>query len=294
MGGGSYSTSNSMASRSAVSSTTGNTYFTAPQRELFKQNVIHQSLDPKGVEFRECRDNDDHPEAIPVQLYLDVTGSMGHIPMEFIRDGLPTMMGTLLQRGIPDAALMFGAIGDHECDSAPLQVAQFEADDELLDAHLKNTYLESGGGGNRGESYALAWAFAGMNIRTDAWEKRQEKGFVFTIGDEPYLETYPKNAFKRIQGSASKMQSDMTAGTLLAAARETNHVFHIHIDHGRRLDPGWKQLLGDNLLEVKDYKTIPALIAETIFGLCGEKCVVAPAGDVDEQIEKTDDPKINL
>ena len=86
---------------------------------------------------------------------------------------------------------MFGAIGDHECDSCPLQVGQFESGDVELDMWLTRTFLEKGGGGNNGESYGLAWFMANNFIRTDAKDKRQQKGFVLTIGDEPVLHNYP-------------------------------------------------------------------------------------------------------
>lgn len=36
----------------------------------------HELMDPKGVKFREARDNPDHPETVPVVIGLDVTGSM--------------------------------------------------------------------------------------------------------------------------------------------------------------------------------------------------------------------------
>ena len=182
MGYASYSTTNRAISASV------NAYYSAPVDQIFKQNIekkIHAAMNPDGIVVRECRDSKEHPNAIPIQLYLDVTGSMGHIPHEMIKDGLPTLMGTLTQRGVPDAALMFGAIGDHESDVWPLQVAQFEAGDAELDMWLTRTYLEGNGGGNAGESYLLAWYFAANHIKTDAFEKRKQKGFVITIGDEP-------------------------------------------------------------------------------------------------------------
>ena len=58
-----------------------------------------------------------------------------------------------------------------KCDSAPLQVGQFESSDELLDKWLTNIYFEAGGGGNGGESYALAWYFAALKTATDSMEK---------------------------------------------------------------------------------------------------------------------------
>jgi len=139
MGHSSYSVS------SRVSSARATHYSTASVDQIFTQNKerkAHELMTSKGIALRESNDSEEHPNTVPVQLYLDVTGSMGHIPHEMIKDGLPKLVGTLVQNGIPDVALMFGAIGDHECDRDPLQVAQFESGDEELDMWLERTYLE--------------------------------------------------------------------------------------------------------------------------------------------------------
>ncbi len=157
-------------------------YFSAPTDKIFTQNVekkMHDEMNPKNITFRECCDSELHPNTIPIQLYLDVTGSMGHIPHQMIKDGLPTLMGTLIENGVKDASLMFGAIGDHEADRCPLQVAQFESGDAELDMWLTRTYLEGNGGGNGGESYLLAWYFASKHVKIDSFNKRKVKGFVF-------------------------------------------------------------------------------------------------------------------
>ncbi len=244
-------------------------YASASRDSLFKQNVerkIHESMNPKGILFRECMDSEAHPHAIPIQLYLDVTGSMGHIPHEMIKNGLPTLMGSLIQNGVNDAALMFGAIGDHECDSYPLQVAQFESGDAELDMWLTRSYLEGGGGGNAGESYLLAWYFAANHVKTDAFDKRKQKGFVFTIGDEPCLKNLPVSAVKGIMVDTAVGQANYTREDLLAAAQKENHVYHIHINHGSRgFDPAWKEMLGDNLIQISDHTTISKVISDIIL-----------------------------
>lgn len=261
----------SVDSRNIRSSSLG--YTTNSINENFKQNIerkIHESMSPKGLLFRECRDSVAHPDATAIQLYLDVTGSMGHIPQEMIKEGLPTLMGTLIQNGVPDAALMFGAIGDHECDRYPLQLGQFESGDAELDMWLTRSYLEGGGGGNAGESYLLAWYIAGNHVKTDAFEKRKKKGFVFTIGDEPCLKNLPVTALKGLIGDTAVGQGNYTAEELLANAQKENHVFHIHLNHGNRdLDPAWKEMLGKNLIEVNDHKTISKIISDTIINTLG-------------------------
>lgn len=244
-------------------------YTTRSRDEIFTQNVekkIHAEMNPKGVVIRECRDSELHPNTVPIQVYLDVTGSMGMIPHEMIKDGLPTMMGTIIQAGVPDAAVMFGAIGDHECDKAPLQIGQFESGDAELDMWLTRTWLEGNGGGNAGESYLLAWYFAANHISTDAWEKRGKKGFVFTIGDEPCLKNLPLSAVKEIMGDSAAGQATISRDELLAEAQRTNHVYHIQVDHGgRSAAPSWKEMLGENLITITDYRNVAKVIADIIL-----------------------------
>lgn len=263
MGYSTYSTSN----RNTKSISEG--YNTKSVNQIFTQNVkreMHDSMNPNGVDKRECLDSEEHPNATPIQLYLDVTGSMEHIPHEMIKNGLPTLMGTLIQNGVKDAALMFGAIGDHECDSCPLQVAQFESGDTELDMWLTRTYLENGGGGNAGESYLLAWYFGTNHVKTDAFDKRKQKGFIFTIGDEPCLTNLPISAVKQIMGDMAKGQSTYTRDSLLKSAQKYNHVFHIHIEHrGRSCDSWWKEALRQNLIEVTDHTTISKVISDIIL-----------------------------
>jgi hypothetical protein len=244
-------------------------YYDKPRDEVFTQSrerKAHKEMLPLGIKFRESCDSAEHPNTVPIQLYLDVTGSMGHIPHEMIKDGLPTLVGTLTQNGVPDVALMFGAIGDHECDRAPLQVGQFESGDKELDMWLTRTWLEGNGGGNAGESYLLAWYFAGNHVRTDAFDKRKKKGFVFTVGDEPCLPTLPHSAVKELMGDTAVGQGNNTREQLLKKAQEQNHVYHIHVEHGGgRRNTGWHELLGQNLIVISDHTLVPKTISDIVL-----------------------------
>ncbi|MCQ9634391.1 hypothetical protein MP477_05405 [Chryseobacterium sp. WG23] len=242
--------------------------------EIFTQNTkrqAHPSMNPQGVSFRESRDSEIHPNSVPIILGLDVTGSMGHIPHELIKEGLPKLMGGIIQGGVPDPALLFLGIGDHECDSYPLQVGQFESGDEELDMWLTRTYIESGGGGNGGESYLLAWYFAAFHTRTDAFEKRKQKGLLFTVGDEPCLKVLPASAIREIMGSG---QQTYTHDELLEEAKKRYEVYHIsvlHSDQAIRADRGWKELLGKNCISIEDHRDIPDVIKKIICDQCKNK-----------------------
>jgi len=259
MGGGNYS----FSSRSARTET----FKKQSVDQTFEQNVkrmIHKSMDPKDIKIREARDSENHPNSVPIILALDVTGSMGMIPAELIKDGLPHIMGHIIEHGTPDPTLLFMAIGDCASDNFPLQVGQFEAGDEELDTWLTRTYLEGNGGGNGGESYHLAWYFAANHTVTDAWEKRKQKGFLFTTGDEPCHRVLSKSMMDELMTYNTYEKPSYTTEELLARAQERYHVYHIHINHGRTLDPRWKEMLGDHCIEINDPADVAKVVADIV------------------------------
>ncbi len=241
-------------------------YTSKPASAIFSHELSN-AMNPNGVMLRESRDSDEHPNTVSIILALDVTGSMGSIPHFLVKEGLPHIMGNIIQRGIKDPQLLFLAVGDHECDQCPLQVGQFESSDELLDKWLTDVYLEGGGGGNAGESYLLAWYFAGFHTVLDSFEKRQQKGFLFTIGDEPTLPEIPAKALEKIMGKGQ--HKSHPASVLLDKARERYHVYHLHIKETsagsqQSTQDGWKQLMGDNLILVDRHNEIAKIIPEIV------------------------------
>lgn len=178
------------------------------------------------------------------------------------------MMEKIISKGVADPQVLFVGIGDHECDNSPLQVGQFESSDELLDKWLTDIYLEGRGGGNVGESYLLAWYFAAKYTLIDCFEKRGQKGFLFTIGDEPVLPRVPRVFLEQMMGPKFQQQ-DYTAAELLEMAAKTYNVFHIHIKEtasGSRQEviDGWRQLLHDNLIVADQRIDVADLIADVV------------------------------
>lgn len=231
--------------------------------QIFTQRKIHHEMDPTGVKIREARDSEDHPNSIAIVLALDVTGSMGVIPHQLVQEGLPTIMGSIIEAGNPDPQLLFLAIGDHKCDDAPLQVAQFEANDALLDHWLTSVWVEEGGGGNGGESYGLAHYFAAYHTSIDCFEKRGQKGFLFTIGDEHNHKSYPASAIKKIMGSSEA--STFTSADLIAKAKEMYNVYHLFVGYSSDVYNGWAEVLGENCIKIANISDIPKTIARIVF-----------------------------
>lgn len=230
---------------------------------------IHNTSVPKemlNVGVRECRDSEEHPNTTPIIIAFDVTGSMGRIPLNLIKNQFPHLMSYLKEIGVQDPQILFMAIGDHYSDSYPIQVDQFEIDSEKIVNSLKTFYIEGGGGGNGGESYLLSWIIAGYHTETDAWFKRGKKGFLFTIGDE-HCHKYVESMYLHRHLQYENGCSDITAKEALEKAQEQYHVFHIHCTDGsysfNRMKNEWGELLGDNLLS-SNSENIPEIIGNAI------------------------------
>lgn len=268
MGGSSYDFS-------ARSTRAASTYAVKSIGDTFEQSktrMIHESMEPKAIKIREARDSEIHPNTVPIILGMDVTGSMGMIPHNLVKEGLPKLMSSIINGGVPDAALLFMAVGDHKSDRYPVQVGQFESGDEELDMWLTRTYLEGNGGGNGGESYSLVWDFADRFVVTDAWEKRKQKGFIFTFGDEPIHPTIPASFINATYENAGA-EGSVTSKELLQKIEEKWNYIHIHINHGSKsayAESGLRELLGEHLIVTGDYTKIPEIIAQYVLNNTGK------------------------
>lgn len=238
--------------------------------DIFTNNRAGRASDqmlPTGVKFRESRDSDIHPDSLAITVFLDETGSMGRIPEVLVREKLGPLMNTLIDHGVPHPQILFGGIGDHHSDSYPLQVGQFESGTAELDQWLTGLYLEGNGGGQSRESYTLAWLFAARHTSCDCFEKRGQKGFLFTIGDEAAWDVLQADALRAIMGYPEAQ--DLTDQQLLEEAQRTYHVFHIHVNEGSyRNDKNilgyWKKMLAERLIVLEDYNAIAETIATAV------------------------------
>jgi hypothetical protein len=226
----------------------------------------HPTLDPKGVALRESRDGDEHPRSRAVTVLFDVTGSMAQIP-ERLQEKLPELLGLLLRKGyLADPQILFGAIGDATCDAVPLQIGQWESDNRM-DDHLTNMVLEKGGGGQKTESYELGLYFMDRHTAMDCYEKRGEKGFLFLIGDELAYPAVKRDEVARVIGD--RLQADVPIREVVRSLRRRFHVYFVlpkNASHGgdREVLAFWRDLLGQNVLELEDEEAVCETIALAI------------------------------
>lgn len=232
---------------------------------------VHEKLDPSrknaaGKIIRESFDSDVHPDSRAVAVLFDVTGSMHSVPKLFV-EKLSKLMATIVKKGyLPHPHVLFGAIGDATCDSAPLQIGQFEGGNEMDEA-LSLVFLEAGGGGHITESYELAMYFMSRHTDLDCFNKRSQKGYLFILGDET---PYPRVSKKQVADLIGDiLQEDIPTDKLLEELRDKFEVFWIvpadtaHARDPQVIDP-LRKMFGQNLLLLDNPDDVSELIASTI------------------------------
>ena len=248
------------------------------------ERKVHDKMNPRGVKVRESRDSAAHPESRAVAVLFDVTGSMQTVP-RVLQENLPRLMGLLIRKGYLDhPQILIGAIGDATCDTAPLQVGQFESGIEI-EEDLGKLFLEGGGGGHITESYELALHFMARHTAIDCLEKRDQRGYLFIIGDEIPYPRVKRNEVARHLGE--KLQADVPVEEVMAELERRYDVYFILPNMtsnwgNETVLRRWGQLLGQKVLRLENPQGISELIASTIGLAEGKVDLDELAGDLEE------------
>lgn len=236
----------------------------------------HDLVDPKklnsaGKNVREAFDNDDHPETLPIVVGFDATGSMVGTP-RIVQTKLANLFGLLVRKGYTGDAYPQIAVadyGDAKTDYVPLQISQFEADNRVDEA-LDSLFLEGNGGGNGGESAALLWYYLNNHVETDAWKKRNKKGYFFMIADE-ITHNVTAAQVEAYVGDSVSGDTNLTYEALAKQLQEKWEVFVLLVDNSTAHWQGSKKFYGDlfgekNVIILENDETV----AETIGAVIGK------------------------
>lgn len=237
-------------------------------KDIYRSSGLDDVLDPKKFDIRESVDGADNPESTPIIIGLDVTGSMSPVLDAMARKGLKTVCEEIYDRKpVTNPHICVLGIGDVECDSAPLQATQFEADIRIFE-QLEKLYLESGGGGNHYESYILAWYFAKYMTQTDSFAKRGRKGYLFTVGDEEITRNLRSADIMRF--TSAKQAQDFGPMDLFNLVYPEWNIYHIIVKEGShaRVDydsvlASWNAVVGQRAIPLEDHTKL----GETIVSL---------------------------
>lgn len=235
--------------------------------QVFRESRMKDEFNPAKMKLpREACDSAVSPRSRGIIYAEDFTGSMGDYLLSLIKKEFPRLITQTYDAVSYDPHIMFMGVGDVAAgDDAPLQVTQFETDLRMLE-QLEKLYLEEGGGSNDYESYILPWYFAGKHIKMDCWDKRKEKGFLFTFGDENPTPKLTDCQIKKVFGDNDELKERMiTAEDCLEIASEKFNCYHI-ILHGNgyrycvNLVENWRNLMGNHVCDLSNHHYLPELV----------------------------------
>ena len=234
--------------------------------QVFKRERMFTAFDPSRIKLpREACDSVLSPHSRGIILAEDVTGSMDKYLLSLIKDDFPRLMPMIYDSVSYNPHIMFMGVGDVAVgDEAPLQVTQFETDLRILE-QFEKIYLERGGGSNPYESYILPWYFAANHVKMDCLDKRGEKGFLFTFGDEEPTPRITANEIKAVFGENDTLDVRMLTGEdCLEMASEKFHCYHILLRGGgycQTTIDKWRKLMGSHVCDLGDnHEYIPELV----------------------------------
>jgi len=252
--------------------TSGISSSTATAKTIYKAKKLKDTYDPLRITLRESRDSTDNPNSTAICVALDVTGSMNNI-LTAVAKRLGDLVKEIYdKKPVSDPQVMFMAVGDCAChDEAPLQVTQYESDIRIAE-QLTDLWFEGGGGGNDSESYTLPWYFLSHRTSIDCFEKRQKKGFLFTMGDDGPPRKISPEEIARVFGD--KIPQALTTEELLDQVSRQYEVFHLILaqgsNHSDTHKERWDKLLGERAIVVTDYEKLPEIICSLLRAIAGE------------------------
>ncbi|MFA5020865.1 MAG: hypothetical protein WC517_02270 [Patescibacteria group bacterium] len=211
--------------------------------------------------------------SIPLAIISDVTGSMGTDPSVFF-----SKLGYLEIEGKEylgdDMEICFGATGDANGDSYPVQVRKPTKGLELKD-RLKELIIEGGGGGQEMETYELLALYFNRLAKTP---RATRKPILIFIGDEAPYPFINENQAKQLLGIEIKER--LSTKTVFEELKNNWSVYLIRRPYGesgnvdtmdptnRKIYKAWADLLGeDHITTLPDAERV----VDIIFGILAEE-----------------------
>lgn len=210
--------------------------FSTAAEELMSQNKADPSMLPKGRTITSKAKS-------PVVYAFDVTGSVDNLPM-IITDKMPLIAGQIVELSyLDDPEFCLGAIGDPECDSAPIQIGDFSKI-KNLDDWLKRIWRENGGGGNNVEGYEFMAYFLANNCKMP----NAITPICLFTGDEGIRDTLYKADLERQFGGTHESITSVEVFKQIDTVFKGN-VFLIHRKYrggDEEALRGWRQVMPDD------------------------------------------------
>lgn len=244
MGGG----SGSRDVPAATTSTSGHAHSKEAKKVMTERDKVYPPLLMVSGRTITCIGDD------AVAIDVDGTGSMGAQSYTFY-DKSDRLVGQIpFQDYLKDTCVGLGVVGDAhltewgtEPDKAPVQLTEFVKGCEDVKKLMKQLWMEGGGGGQRRESYELAfYAYARKVIQTG-----KRKGWLIFLGDEGFYETISAKHLREHFGE-NEIKEDIPTAVIIEELKRKWNVLVLHIEtHGLSwISTQWKAAFGDNFVDI--------------------------------------------
>ncbi len=196
--------------------------------QIFERSGPDERMSARQIKARESLASDTNPHPLPIVVFLDTSGSMGHVPTELSRGGLIQFLNRITSLGAAgqqQPQICYSAVADYN-DAAPFQFGQFEADNRM-DEWLTRLHMGGGSGSERmHEAYPVALYALARKTECDIW-KRGGKGHAFIIGDEMCPAMITRAQIKAIFGD--DVPHDLSTTALLAEVQEKWNISFLYV-----------------------------------------------------------------
>jgi len=207
----------------------------------------------------------------PLLILTDVTGSMGEWP-KTIFSKLPYLELEAKEYLGKDLEIAFGAIGDANSDSYPLQMRPFDSGVALKDRMLE-LIIEGGGGGQMCETYELAALYCLHKVAMP----KAIRPILILIGDEKAYSFISREQAAEVCGIT--LEKGLSVNEVFRALKQRYSVYLIRKPYrdtpgndmsaeDRDIREQWISLLGnDHVCELPDAKRV----VDVIFGILAQE-----------------------
>jgi (2Fe-2S) ferredoxin len=187
---------------------------------------VHPDLDPtrirnKPFKVLESCDSVEHPMSTAIIITSDVTGSNIN-NARVVQQKLPELMAKVTTVCDNPQIAIWANDDVTVMGRNAIQLGEFESDNRIDDS-IRNLWLTGRGGANSGESYDLLIYAAARKTRTDCFDKRGKKGYMFLYADEPFFHEVDATAVNEIFGD--QLQSNIPIDDIVAEAQRKWNIF---------------------------------------------------------------------
>jgi hypothetical protein len=207
----------------------------------------------------------------PLLICCDVTGSMGEWPATMFSK-LPYLEHEVKEYLGKGTEISFGAVGDANSDTYPLQIRPFTKGKDL-EKRMKELIVEKGGGGQLRETYEIAALYYARKVEMP----NAIKPVLIMIGDEGFYDVIGKEHAKNIAGV--NLQSPMMATDVFKELMNKYSVYLIRKPYNvsssntisaddQAIHKQWAKVLGEERIAPLGE---PGRVVDVIFGILAKE-----------------------